>query len=409
MIKVLSHLQPGAPVLSGEAGALTALLDAALLTGFGNTEIDSISSVGLLATATINAGVPFQNYDTIEINGANPNEYNGEHTISNITTTTFDFVLNTVASSSASGGISCKSPALGWEHGAYSDVNIQTYKAPNNSVYYKVDDSGDVSASGAFAVDGSAIGTVFFFESMQDINTGVPVPDYKKQYIVKSLTPDSIWHPWYIIGDENSFYLLTCPSDNVTNSLFFELCSFGDYVSFLPNDVHNQAVFARNASLNGDTSLSLILATKQTANWKSYYYPRYHSTISLSHLGRGLNSSDYTGGKLLRNRLKQVGLVAAHLSTGSNGTGTDYWNYTDLTMPNTIDGILHYMPIYIKEEGAVRGRMPGLYHGLQYPAHSAITGVRSEDSLTFPDGVHRFLSFIGYKGAITIDITGPWE
>ena len=55
-VKYYASTMPGAPVLSGTAGALATLLDACLVDGFGLKTVDTLVVASGVATANISTG-----------------------------------------------------------------------------------------------------------------------------------------------------------------------------------------------------------------------------------------------------------------------------------------------------------------------------------------------------------------
>ena len=77
-VKYLHSGMRGAPVLTGQAGTLVALLHAALVTGFGMVTALSASVAAGTATVQFNAGQSFDVGDIVVVAGATPADLNGE-------------------------------------------------------------------------------------------------------------------------------------------------------------------------------------------------------------------------------------------------------------------------------------------------------------------------------------------
>lgn len=71
----------------------------------GQRDVDSITRSGNVATVTIGRGHHYENGETLVIDGAEEPEYNGDFIISNVTATTFDYVVEGEPSSPAEGEI----------------------------------------------------------------------------------------------------------------------------------------------------------------------------------------------------------------------------------------------------------------------------------------------------------------
>lgn len=76
-VKYLHSGMRGAPVLTGQAGTLVALLHAALVTGFGMVTALSASVAAGTATVQFNAGQSFDVGDIVVVAGATPDGLNG--------------------------------------------------------------------------------------------------------------------------------------------------------------------------------------------------------------------------------------------------------------------------------------------------------------------------------------------
>ena len=77
-VKYIHNAMRGAPQLSGTAGTLIAVLDAFLLTGFGQVTALSVNVAGGIATATLQSGQSFDKDCIVLVEGATPAALNGE-------------------------------------------------------------------------------------------------------------------------------------------------------------------------------------------------------------------------------------------------------------------------------------------------------------------------------------------
>ena len=81
----------GAPVLTNSWGSLTALLDACLVNGFNLKMVTALSRTDDTATATIGTGHGFVVDQVVLVEGCDQPSYNGEFTVTAITSTTVSF------------------------------------------------------------------------------------------------------------------------------------------------------------------------------------------------------------------------------------------------------------------------------------------------------------------------------
>lgn len=161
----------GAPVLSGTAGALIAVLDACLVNGFGNKAIDSLVVSDGIATANISSGHDFAEGDVLRISGVTPAGLNSDWRLASVTATSVVWSVEGVgiADGTATGTITALRAPAGWEkvfsdgttRAAYRSLNY----ADHDGMLLCVNDTGTTSVQ------------VRGFETMTDIDTGdVPFP-----------------------------------------------------------------------------------------------------------------------------------------------------------------------------------------------------------------------------------------
>jgi hypothetical protein len=129
-VKYFHGSMPGAPVLSGTAGALINVLDACLVNGFGVSAVASLVVAGEVATATISGGHSGEVGSVMTVAGATPSGLNGEKKVLSVgggnTTLTFD--ATGIADQTATGSITIKVSGAGWVK-AFSGTNLAAYRA----------------------------------------------------------------------------------------------------------------------------------------------------------------------------------------------------------------------------------------------------------------------------------------
>jgi hypothetical protein len=116
MVKYFHSNMPGAPVLSGTAGALIAILDACLKDGFGLKTVDSLVIAGGVATMTISTGMTFEQDAVVQVAGITGGAaaLNGDRRLLSIAGNTATFDATGVSDQTATGSITAKVSPLGW-------------------------------------------------------------------------------------------------------------------------------------------------------------------------------------------------------------------------------------------------------------------------------------------------------
>lgn len=275
-IKWYSSDNINAPQLSNKFGVLIPVLDACLVTGFSIQTVATLTAVGTTVTATFGSAHGYKQYQVIEISGATPAQYNGQHrilTVPNSNTLTFE-LASVPPAAVASGSLTCKLPPLGFskEYAATGKAAYRSATGPvNYNKYLRVIDSRDPVYDSSYA----KYAKVGIVEVMTDIDgmVGVQAP-------FDSAMPDKNWigtgsgtgafngwakwywafsnsaggslldsgdladsapvadgiRAWYIVGNADTFYLLVM--SHAVNR-YFNVFGFGKFDSFFSEDVHN--------------------------------------------------------------------------------------------------------------------------------------------------------------------------
>ena len=163
----------GAPVLTNNWGSLTALLDACLVNGFNLQTVSAITRTDSTATATLTAGHGFMVDQVVLVAGCDQPQYNGEFTVTAVTSTTVSFTVNgtPVTPATTATSLTMKVAPLGFEI-AYTGTNKRAYRSPNprsNRPFLRVDDSLPTGYTTTWA----KFGRVTIAEGMSDIDTFV--------------------------------------------------------------------------------------------------------------------------------------------------------------------------------------------------------------------------------------------
>ncbi len=386
-VKFLHSGLPGAPVLSGTAGALIALLDACLVNGFSVASVSSLTVASGVATATVSAGHAAEIGSVVEILGATPSGLNGQKKCISIgggnTTLTFD--ATGISDQTATGSITLKLAGAGWTK-AFAGTNLAAYKSPNvaaSGCYLRIDDTGTKVAR--------AVG----YESMTSISAGTgPFPTTAQRsggtYWTKSSAADATGRAWTFAGDDRGFMLAIAYS--LSLPLGGALTAFGDLLPAKSGDAWACVVSGyasdKSASAPGDTNdLGVLRAAAD-----ELYLPRSHTA-----LGSAVQA------------YKAFSLIAPAVTTGfASGNGP-------LQYPNGPDAGLYFTDLMVFEpfQNCLRGRWPGLHccpQGLPFglfqpnarlPAVENLLG-RELRAVTFGAGT-------GTNGTVFVDTTGPWR
>jgi len=416
-VKWMYQGMTGAPILTNNWGSMTALLDACLVNGFNLQTVTSITRDGSTATATLTSGHGFVVDQVMLIGGCDQAEYNGEFTVTAITSNTVSFTVagEPVSPATTAASITMKVAPLGFEI-VFTGTNKRVYRSPNplsNRHFLRVDDSLPTGYTTTWA----KFARVTIAEDMSDIDTFVggrapydPASPTKNEVPSGSGTSMySGWFKWYyarnsyhetsgdngawarswvLIGDDRGFFL--------TNSSGFQgdkriLHAFTDFDSYKA----------------GDNYASYLIASERyrqvsdTAN--SYPYQDAYSAYA----------QDTTGKLAIRNytqigdhcRLGMLSLNDGNNQNISNRSGAiPFQNGPDYSL------ILH--PIYLRETtGHMRGMLPGMYWIHQNQPYEHMTLI--DQVLGYPG--RKFLivtldyAHEGNTSGFAFDITGPWR
>ncbi len=356
-VKVFQSTDSGAPVLSGTAGTLIAVLDACLKNGYGDVTLDSVVIAANVATCTKSTGHGFTMIGNvgpvIRISGATPAALNGDWRITVTSTTQFTFATTGISDQTASGTIVAKRAPAGFTK-AFSGTNLAAYRSDDvvgTRLYLRIDDTGTTDAR------------IRGYEVMTDVITGTGL--FPKDTQVSG----GLWHRkynggWVLISDGKLIYFFN-------GSYIFV---FGDINSYKSGDAYQCMMFAQTSA--GGTSY--LYTTNYTT--AGCYLAR-----SYTQLGESVTCSRYTHGR--------------SASLGS----------CNQVYPSPIDNGAHFWPVECWESDTLaRGLMPGFWcpiHTSAIPVKTVITDVPLSPGRSF---------YIMDPGAaavcrVGIDITGPWR
>lgn len=374
-VKVFQSSDAGAPVLSGSAGSLVALLDACLITGYNVRAVDSLTWASGVATATVNGGHGFARGDVITIAGASEGAFNGDFVIKSVTTTAFQFdVPGTGLPATVLGGISAKKAPVGSWSKPYTGTAKAVYRSDDVAGlrhYLRVDDTD------------ARYARVRGFVSMTDADTGIEPFPFAGQLAAgltwaKSTTADAAARDWVLVGDSRAFWLFRrfVPGQGMA------LGGFGDLIAYRPGDPFASWVIGSESASPAAAwdGLNSANASNETA-------------------GRFMPRAFHAAGTAVR-----FGLIGHGLSTTLGASG-------GLTFPNLADGSLLLSSLMAVETGSARGVMPGLWQ----PLHTLPLNHGDRLPGLTVGGLGREVLLIelanngGGTGRVAVDVTGPWR
>lgn len=365
----LDSTMSGAPALSGEVGKLIAVLDAALVNGFGSITLDSLVIVDNVATGTISTGhnlaMVGDTGPVILIEGASaPAAINGRFRIQTIpNATTFTFITSGISNQTATGTITAKRAPAGREK-AFSATNKAAYRSldlASTRMYLRVDDTTTNYAG------------IKGYEAMSDVDTGTGAFPSANRYAPKSQSANSTARDWFLIGDSRLFYLLVYTHTSNEDSLVF-----GDIIPFQSSDAYHCWLCCSDQTSYADNNLHQV-----------------DGAVTGSDLAR---SYTQVGGSVTSGR---------YASRSQSNLG----HAAGFTYPNLADYAIHACPVLITEGATVwRGVAPGLWS----PLHNASDYLSMADVYDyFPELPGRTLKRVNIRtfgqAMALFDITGPWR
>ncbi len=393
-VKWFASEMQGAPNLGDTTeGALTALLKAILVTGFGQLSITNLSwdAAESAAVATVQSGHKYLQDSVVLIEGVSPAAYNGEHRVKKVDTTRVWFELDGGNPGSAGSGaaMTMKVAPLGWTLTHESgDGKVAIYRPTDISASGNVSLRIDNTAWSGWTGSNAWLAKVALVEDVVDINTYTLI--YEHRWPATKRYSDGRWD---LIGDPQLFYFL--PAYATANYQF--VYSFGYIRSVRPGDRYH-------AFLNFYPGLSGADATR---GWQQ---------------GAGLGNTSYGNAfPAFDNTFNQILARAYTQLFGQTGVwmkGIFARFGIGLNIPNAPDNGFYMStdPIILLETGGhLRGYLPGLI--VPYGSPSAWDRKNFGNMPALPGRIVRFIR-VGYAesqatgGQVTLmgfDITGPWR
>ena len=385
MIYTYDSNMTGAPVLSGTAGALRALVKAALVDGFGAGAVATLTVASGIATATFSGAHPYRIGTPSQIAGATPSGLNGQKRVLSITSSAITFDATGIADGTATGTITHKVAGAGWQElfaGTVTNVLCVKPTVPEaTGCVLRIDDTGTLNAR------------VRAFEAMTDVSSGVGLTPVESQvagglYWPKSSSANATARPWIVIADERGFYLAVDPTGT------------GRYTLTYSGDI---------ASLKSGDAYGYLLTGNQSDQAAA-------STVPDGCCGYSGRSA--RGGAYLVRAHTAIGqsIAAQRVGAHHNGSTADVYagtpGYSTGTYPNGPNNGLMTGALELHSLG-IRGTLPGLLHPVQDLGNAFATGAIVDGT---DDLAGRRLMAIRtappagavVPGTVFIDVTGPW-
>lgn len=334
-VRVYRSTEFGAPVLSGQAGALIGVLDACLVNGFGSLSITSLTQTGGVATAVTASPHGYANSPKVTVSGATPTEYNGEVTATVTATNSFTFPILPGAAATATGAITVARSGAGFTK-AFSGGNLAAYRQPlagANGFYLRVDDTV------------AATSRIVGYEGMSGVSTGVNAFPTEAQvagglYVVKSSVASATARAWFLVTNGSIFYLVVNQAGAADWATAVPIV-YGDITSYKSADAFATLLIA-STSTTGTADFSTMGINAITALQAGQFMAR---------------SYVQTGGSITIGKTSDFSKAEGGVSLGKSGA----------VYPSPVDGGLYSAEVYINEPAA--GVLRGVLPGLQNPLH----------------------------------------
>ncbi len=362
-VKWFTSDMPGAPALSGQVGALIAVLDACLINGFGSITLTSLTVSSGVATA-VKAGHGLLDHAVTLIAGATPSGLNGEKRITRVDANTFTFDATGISDQTATGTITAKVAPSGWTK-QYSGTNKAVYQRTAlaaTAMVLRIDDTPTTYAN------------IKAYESMSDVDTGIAAYPSSAIYQCKSNAASSAARPWTLFTDGQILYFFAATGANQ----WWDPLIFGDINSYKSPDAYH----------------CLVYANAQSGYGYDIFY-KIHDTAATRYIARSYAQTGGNVGCTLRTQGSNVSLP------GLGGVGNPY--------QNEADNSFHAWPIELWE-GITRSR--GLMPGMWNPIHAATSLSQGLiiDSVPALAGHRLFVQMLSNSTyCCAIDMTGPWR
>ena len=365
-VRTYDSTMSGAPVVSGTAGTLVALLDALGTDGFGSVTLTSLVVYNEVATATKNghgfALIGGTTYPVIRIAGADVSALNGDVRLAGSDANTFTFPAPGIANQTVTGTITAKRAPFGL---------TKLYSGTSKAVY-QLDRMATNGHPGVLRVDDSATtyATLVMAESASSVDTVTgPAPTTGSDYAHRSASADGTARAWRAFADPLGVYLFINADSNTWRTVVF----FGQVIPHLGADAYHCALIAGYGNKVG------------------YYTFHNFGSSAGSYVLRGVSQSGAAVAMLKYSHGR---------STAIGGGGQPYQSAL-INQP-----FFHGWPVEAWDSTVARGMMPGLIN----PVHNSdISDGTVENAIPQLSGRDVFVQRVYDASAAGFDITGPWR
>ena len=383
MVYTFDSTMTGAPVLSGTAGALRAVPKSCLVDGFGAGAVATLTVAAGIATAAFAGAHPYRVGTIAQFGGATPAGLNGQKRILSTTASAVTFDATGIADGTATGTITHKVAAAGWQElFAGSVTNVLCLKptvVEATGCVLRIDDTGTTNAR------------VRAYEAMTDASTGTGPTPLESQlagglYWPKSSVANATARPWIVIADGRGFYLAVAPAGSDRYTLLYG----GDIASLKSGDAYGYLLTGNQADQTNTSAVpdGCVGYSHRSARTGAYLV-RAHTAIGQS-------------------------TAAQRLGAHHNGSTADVYagtaGYSVGTYPNGPNNGLMTGALELHALG-IRGTLPGLLHPVQDCGNAFATGAIVDGT---GDLAGRRLMAIrtgppagGTVGTVFLDVTGP--
>lgn len=390
-VKWFSSDMQGAPSLGDTTeGALTALLKAVLVTGFGQLTITGLSwdATEGAAVATVQSGHKHLQDSVALIEGVSPAAYNGEHRVKKVDTTRVWFELDGGNPGAAGSGaaMTIKVAPLGWSLTHESaDGKVAIYRPTDISASGNVSLRIDNTAWTNWNLNNQHVAKAQLVEDVVDINTFTLVGDY-----LLPCTGRFSDRRWDFVGDSQLFYFIPAFGSFGRQHTYM----FGYIKSLRPGDRYHAVTHVYAVNTPSSNTQMQWNYTGNTLYGNTF--PNFDDTTQRA-LARPFHQLFGGTSFWLKGLFARIGNGVAI----PNGPDNGFYMSTD--------------PIMVMEtNGHLRGYLPGLI--VPFGSVSAWNRKNFANLPSLPNKIVRFVfatySIDEYTYSPTMlgfDLTGPWR
>jgi hypothetical protein len=387
---LLRSTDTGAPVLSGTAGALTALLDACLQDGYNAKTPSSITRSGAIATVTFATahGYAPDGLTKVLQAGWTQAEYNGIFQISNVSTNAYDITVTGTPATPGTGSGTSKAAPLGWSK-TYTGTNKAVYRGnevTGTRLYLRVDDNNPHS-------NGYQSAKMVGYETMTDVDTGTGLFPTVAQlangiYCRKSEATSSAAKEWLLVGDgfEFHFFMRFVPNCSIP---VYQQFHFGDPSSEMASDPYGCLIYG---------------STSHAATWP---YEGNETSLITTQL---LSLSPQAGHYFARN-YTQAGSSSVASKCGNAQLGGSYLGIGAFSYPMPHNNGLYIAPLFVGDNTVIRAQLKSIYQPLHNKplGHGGVVAAANSPIGRRLYAVRTTYLSANNDGETHLDIDGPWR